>query len=281
MTKLLILIQCSDKTGIVAALSHVLANNRLNIVVMREFVDTEDNQFFARVECERTENLSPSFIEEELRKYIDKKAHIRVSSLQADKKVAILVTKEYHCLGDLLVHHFFGLLGAEVCCVVGNRDSLASFTERFSIPFYHVTTDGKSKKQFEKEILEKVTPFQPDYIVLAKFMRILSEDFVAQFPNRIINIHHSFLPAFIGANPYRQAYERGVKIIGATAHFVTADLDNGPIISQETLHINHNYDTAQMRIAGQEIERNVLNKALNLVLNDKVFVFGNKTVIFE
>ncbi len=281
MTNILVLIQCQDKTGIVAALSRVLADNELNIVVMREFVDVENKQFFARVECEGAAAERISFLEEELRRAIGVHARIKVSLLRPDKKVAILVTKEYHCLGDILVRNFFGLLGAEVCCVIGNRTHLASFVERFSIPFFHVTHEHRSKQEFEAALLKKINAFEPDYVVLAKFMRILSEAFVARFPNRIINIHHSFLPAFIGANPYRQAYKRGVKIIGATAHFVTADLDNGPIISQETLHINHNYDAAQMRVAGQEIERNVLNKALGLVLKDKVFVTGNKTVIFE
>lgn len=280
MNRVLILIQCRDRVGIVAAISRILASHGLNIVVMREFVDTENEQFFTRIECEG-ERTNLSFLEKALKESLGEEVQIRVSPLRSDKKVAILVTKEYHCLGDILIRNFFGLLGANVCCVIGNRSILKPFTGRFSIPFYYIPHEDRSKEQFESELLQCLSAFDPDYIVLAKFMQILSEKFVAKFPDRIINIHHSFLPAFVGANPYKQAYERGVKVIGATAHFVTADLDNGPIISQETIHINHNYDAAQMRIRGQEIERNVLNKAMDLVFNDKVFVAGNKTVIFE
>lgn len=281
MTKLLVLIQCTDRTGIVADISTVLASNGLNIIVMREFVDLENNQFFSRIECVKEEDISSSLIAEELRRKIRGNAQVTVSVLPSEKRLAVLVTKEYHCLADILVKDFFGQLGAKVCCVIGNRENLSSFTQRFSIPFFHISHEERSKEQFERELLDTITSFDPDYIVLAKFMRILSGDFVAKFPNRIINIHHSFLPAFIGANPYKQAYTRGVKIIGATAHFVTTDLDDGPIISQETMHVDHNYNAYQMRVSGQEIERNVLNKALSLVLNDRVFAIGNKTVIFE
>jgi formyltetrahydrofolate deformylase len=270
-----------DRIGIVADISRVLAANGLNIVVMREFVDVENNQFFARIECVMDEEMSPLVIEDKLRQKMPGNAAVRVSTFPSDKRLVVLVTKEHHCLADILVKNFFGQLSAKVCCVVGNRESLSSFTQRFSIPFFHISHVERSKEQFERELADRISSFNPDYIVLAKFMQILSEGFVVKFPNRIINIHHSFLPAFIGANPYKQAYARGVKIIGATAHFVTADLDNGPIISQETMHVNHNYNAYQMRVSGQEIERNVLNKALSLVLNDRVFAVGNKTVIFE
>src|SRR5690606_1274432 len=157
------------------------------------------------------------------------------------KKLAILVTKEHHCLGDIIVRFFFNTLGADVCCVIGNYNDLKGFTERFNIPFHHVSHEGKSRQEFEEEIAQTLSAYQPDYLVLAKFMRILSPDFVARYPGRIINIHHSFLPAFIGANPYKQAYTRGVKLIGATAHFVTNDLDEGPIIAQEIRSVNHSY----------------------------------------
>lgn len=246
---------------------------------MREFVDETANRFFARIEC-RGVVQSESQLLSELQASLPLESKITINP-KAEKTVALLVTKEYHCLADILVRHSFNTLGANVCCVAGNYDSLKTFAERFDIPFHYITHENKSKEQFEQELLDVVEPYQPDFIVLAKFMRILSSDFVARFPNQIINIHHSFLPAFIGASPYRQAYERGVKVIGATAHFVTNDLDEGPIIVQQTIPVNHTFGVSEMVIAGKEIEKSVLSKALQLVFQDRVFVTGNKTIIFE
>lgn len=280
MTKILILIQCADKIGLVSAISDIIAERELNIIAMREFVDHDSMQFFTRVECSG-EETDIDGLKQAFKDKLGDGAFIRVYPYRPDKKIAILVTKEYHCLGDILVKHFFRVLGGEVCCVIGNHDVLASFTQRFSVPFYHVSCERKPKEQFEKEVLQILDIHKPDYIFLAKFMRILSAAFIARYPGRIVNIHHSFLPAFIGANPYRQAYERGVKVIGATAHIVTEHLDNGPIIAQETIHINHNYGASQMKTAGSEIERSVLSRAMSLILEDRVFITGNKTVIFE
>lgn len=277
---MLILIQCPDKVGLVAAISDIIARYHLNITVMREFVDQDAGMFFTRVEC----TGNGVYVEELKTAFRDKlgdDAVVNIYPEKHSKKIAILVSKEYHCLGDILVKNFFGQINAEICCVIGNHDTLETFTRRFDLPFYCIPHEDKSKEQFESAIAAALHQYQPDYIFLAKFMRILSPAFVAQFPNRIVNIHHSFLPAFVGARPYKQAYERGVKIIGATAHIVTAELDNGPIISQETIHINHNYNTSQMKLAGREIERSVLGKAMRLILEDRVFVMGNKTVIFE
>lgn len=281
MNKILILIQCPDRVGIVSAITGMLAVGHWNIIVMREFVDVGNQRFFARIECEGGEWSQLEGLEYELKKSLGKEGTIRVSTHAIPKKIVVLVTKEFHCLGEILVRNFFNRLGAEVTAVIGNRNSLASFVERFSIPYFYIPHENKSKAQFEAELLAHLTPLKPDYIILAKFMQILSASFVETFPNRIINIHHSFLPAFVGANPYKKAFERGVKVIGATAHFVTADLDNGPIISQATIPVNHNYDANQMRIRGQEIEKGVLNSAMNLVFSDKVFVMGNKTIILE
>jgi formyltetrahydrofolate deformylase len=197
-----------------------------------------------------------------------------------EKKVVILVTKEYHCLADILVRNYFKTLGATVQCVIGNHATLQDVCERFSIPFHHIPHE-QSKDEFEAAIAQTIENYQPDYVVLAKFMRILSPGFVAKFNTRLINIHHSFLPAFVGASPYRQAYERGVKVIGATAHFVTNDLDEGPIIAQQTIPVNHTFTAADMVKAGREIETAVLAKALQLVFDDRVFVYKNKTVVFE
>ena len=151
---------------------------------------------------------------------------------------------------------------------------------KFGRPFFHISAEGLSRKAHEDKLLECISSFNHSYIVLAKYMRILTNEFVSHFENRIINIHHSFLPAFIGANPYKQAHQRGVKLIGATAHFVNENLDEGPIITQDVIHINHSYSWQDMQKAGRDIEKIVLSRALNLALEDRIFVYGNKTIVF-
>ncbi|MBP6236347.1 MAG: formyltetrahydrofolate deformylase [Saprospiraceae bacterium] len=202
-------------------------------------------------------------------------------SVKQKKNIVILATKEHHCLSELLIRHHFGELNANICAVIGNHDHLSELVNRFSIPFYHISAEGISREEHEQLMHEKINNFQPEYIVLAKYMRILTPWLVEQYPDQIINIHHSFLPAFIGANPYKQAYERGVKIIGATAHFVNNHLDEGPIIRQEVMHVDHTQSWQEMAQAGRDVEKLVLAKALKLVFNDNIFVIGNKTVIFE
>src|SRR5690606_19592842 len=246
---------------------------------MREYVDEAAERFYVRIVCagkaEDNELLTVDLIDA-----LPTGAKVIVNPPQ-QKRLAILVTKEHHCLGDIIVRYFFNTLGAEVCCVVGNYDELSAFTQRFNIPFYHVTHEGKSKAEFESEIAHLLDSHQPDYLVLAKSMRILSADFVDRYTGRIINSHHWFLPAFIGASPYRQAYERGVKLTGATAHCVTSDLDQGPIIAQDIRPVNHSYTVKDMVRAGKEVEKSVLSKALRLVIEDRVIITGNKTVVFE
>ncbi len=275
----LILIQCRDAVGLVALISNTVAAHRLNIVTMREYVDEAANRFYVRIVCagkaEDNDQLAA-----DLTATLPEGVTVTVNPPQ-QKRLAVLVTKEHHCLGDLIVRHFFSTLGADVCCVIGNYNDLRTFTERFGLPFHHVDHEGKSKADFESEIARALETYQPDYVVLAKFMRILSADFVQRYPGRIINIHHSFLPAFIGANPYKQAHARGVKIIGATAHFVTDDLDEGPIIAQDIRPVNHSYTVKDMVRAGKEVEKSVLTKAITLVIEDRVIITGNKTVVFE
>lgn len=275
----LILIQCRDAVGLVAQIANTVATHQLNIVTMREYVDEAANRFYVRIVCAGKADDNQQ-LTEDLIHALPEHATVIVNPPQ-QKRLAVLVTKEHHCLGDIIVRHFFNTLDAKVCCVVGNYDDLRAFTERFAIPFHHVNHEGKSKADFETEIALTLESYQPDYLVLAKFMRILSPDFVARYPGRIINIHHSFLPAFIGANPYKQAHARGVKLIGATAHFVTNDLDEGPIIAQDTKSVNHSYTVKDMIRAGKEVEKSVLSKALTLVIEDRVIITGNKTVVFE
>lgn len=279
MESVLILIQCPDKMGLVSQIARIIVSQRLNVDSMHEFVDVGESLFFARFECS---GVAPDSIllHHELVGELPEQAVIIVNPA-SPKKIAVFVTKEYHCLGDILVRNFFQAREAQVCCVLGNHADLKSFTEGFSIPFHHVPGKSRSKEDFEREVLEIVEGYEPDYLVLAKFMQVLSNNFVARYPNRIINIHHSFLPAFAGARPYHQAFERGVKLIGATAHFVTEHLDDGPIISQQSITIDHTYTVDEMVKAGQEVEKTVLNKAIRLVCRDQVFVSGNKTIVFE
>lgn len=274
---MIIIIQCKDQVGLVSTVSSVLSKKNLNIVSTREHVDKAENMFFMRVEVE--ENQHGPFLEKELAELLPPQAIIAVNP-QPDKKVVVMVTKEYHCLADILVRNHFGTLGASVQCVIGNHKVLQSVCERFGVPFslveYH-----ENPTRSEEEILELISGYNPDYVVLAKFMRILSPTFVTKLKWKLINIHHSFLPAFAGANPYKKAFERGVKLIGATAHYVTDELDEGPIIAQQIIPVNHTFTTSDMVKAGREIETAVLAKALQLVFNDRVFVYRNKTVVFE
>lgn len=275
---MIILIQCRDQVGLVAAISGVLAAEEMNIVSLREYVDKQANRFFMRVEVE-VEGEVPS-LQQQLLRVLPPDALVNVNP-QPKKRIVVLVTKEYHCLADILIRHYFQSLGATVQAVIGHYDTLQDICNRFDIPFHKIEVPSSSRVLFEQQVEDLVRQYEPDYIVLAKFMRILSPEFVAKFPMRIINIHHSFLPAFAGAQPYKQAFERGVKLIGATAHFVTNQLDEGPIVSQQIIPVSHSSTTADMVNAGKEIETAVLARGLRLVLEDRVFVYGNKTVVFD
>jgi len=279
MNNLLLLIQCKDSVGLVTNITRILAEHQLNIIAMREFVDEAAQQFFTRIECSGSVEDS-NILTTELLSHLPAAAIVKLVP-KAEKSIAVLVTKEFHCLSDILIRDHFKTLGANVKCVIGNHTTLKELAEKLGVPFYFVSHEEKTKADFENEIITLLANYEVDYIVLAKFMRILSPEFISKYPNKIINIHHSFLPAFIGANPYKQAFERGVKIIGATAHFVTNNLDEGPIISQQTIHVNHTFGAKQMAVSGREIEKAVLSKALEQVLEDRVFVTGNKTIVFE
>ncbi|MGQ7853499.1 formyltetrahydrofolate deformylase [Pedobacter sp. WC2501] len=279
MNALTVLISCPDQVGLVTNITRVLAAHQLNIIAMREFVDEANKAFFTRIACTRDLEDAEK-LKEKLLENLPNAAEVNLITKQ-EKQIAVLVTKEYHCLGEILIKNQFKTLGANVQCVIGNYESLRDFTEKLGIPYFFVDHNNKDKSEFEAEVKTIINRFEIDYLVLAKFMRILSTDFVKDFAGKIINIHHSFLPAFIGANPYRQAFERGVKIIGATAHFVTDNLDEGPIITQHTNHVDHNFGVKEMVRAGKEIEKKVLLEALELIFEDRVFVSGNKTVVFK
>ncbi|MDB5263281.1 MAG: purU [Adhaeribacter sp.] len=273
-----LLIHCSDRKGLIYAVTRVLFQNDLNIISNGEFVDKENNHFFMRAEV--AGNIDREKVLRELHDALPEKIVFDLLP-QGKKNIVILVTKEHHCLGDLLLREKFNDLNANILAVIGNYDALQPLTQKFDIPFHYVSHENKTREEHDAEILQTIKPYNPDYLVLAKYMRVLSPAFVAQFPYRIINIHHSFLPAFMGANPYRQAYERGVKIIGATAHFVNSNLDEGPIIAQNVIQVNHTHNAQDMAQSGRDVEKIVLAQALKLVFADKVFVSNNKTIIFN
>jgi formyltetrahydrofolate deformylase len=273
-----VLIDANDEKGLVHKVSSVFYNYDLNILSNSEFVDKDNNKFFMRSVVDGVVN------HEEFKKSIEDilpaKSSVKVISPKK-KNIIIMATKELHALGDILIRHEAGELEANILAVISNYNTLESLVSKFNIPYITVSHDGLERLEHESKIIEAIDNFKDvDYIVLAKYMRILTPKFVETYKDKIINIHHSFLPAFVGANPYKQAYDRGVKIIGATAHFVNNNLDEGPIIAQEVIHVNHAYSWRDMQRSGKDVEKVVLSRALKLALEDRIFVFANKTVIF-
>ncbi len=274
--KYILLIDSNDETGLVYRVSKVLYEHQLNVEKNNEFVDKDKNKFFMRTEF--SGEIDPEIIEKELREILPSHANIKLLK-QRKKDIVLMVTKELYCLGDILIRHEAEDFNANILAVISNHQSLEPLVKKFNLPFCFITHENLSREEHEHKVLEKLKEFPLDYIVLAKYMRILTPNFVQQYNQKIINIHHSFLPAFIGANPYKQAYERGVKIIGATAHFVNNNLDEGPIIFQDVISVDHSYSWKDMQKAGRDIEKIVLSKALNLALEDNIFIYENKTVI--
>jgi formyltetrahydrofolate deformylase len=278
MQNYILLVDCSDEKGLIHKITGVLYENGLNIICNSEFVEEESDHFFMRSEF--TGEVIEQVIITQLKDNLPDNANINLIK-HTKKKIIVFVTKEHHCLGDLLIKNEYKEINAEIIAVISNYPDLESLVNKFKIPFYFISNKNKTRESHEKEILKILAKFNHDYIVLAKYMRILTPNFVSKFKNRIVNIHHSFLPAFIGANPYIQAFKRGVKVIGATAHFIKEELDEGPIIVQEVIHVDHKYSVNDMQQAGREVEIISLSKALKLVFEDRVFISNNKTIIFE
>ncbi|WP_412514575.1 formyltetrahydrofolate deformylase [Shewanella indica] len=277
MPRKILMIDCADEYGLIARVTGVCFQHRLNIIKNNEFVDNQQGRFFMRTELEG--EFDEAKLLEELAEVLPKQNHMKLVDA-GRKRIVVLATKEAHCLGDLLMKTYYGALDVEIAAIVANYDTLAQLAAKFEVPFHHVSHQGLDRSAHERAMLDIIAGYQPEYLVLAKYMRVLTPEFVEQYPNKIINIHHSFLPAFIGANPYRQAWERGVKIIGATAHFVNNCLDEGPIIKQDVIPVDHSYSAADMAKAGRDVEKSVLSRGLALVLNEQVVVYGNKTLVF-
>ena len=278
MSQYRVLIDANDAKGIVHKVSTVFYNHDLNMLSNNEFVDKENNKFFMRSVVDgdvNSKELKASLVE-----ILSSDASVEVIE-PTKKNIILMATKEMHALGDILIRHEAGELEANILAVISNYDHLESLVSKFEIPYITISHENLEREEHEKKIIECIESYDNvDYIVLAKYMRILTPLFVGTFEDKIINIHHSFLPAFIGANPYKQAYERGVKIIGATAHFVNNNLDEGPIIAQEIIHVDHAYSWKNMQRKGKDVEKIVLSRALKLALEDRIFVYANKTVIF-
>ncbi|EQB99284.1 formyltetrahydrofolate deformylase [Photorhabdus temperata] len=267
---------CPDAKGLIAKITNICYKHQLNIVQNNEFVDHHTGRFFMRTELEGIFN-DETFLAD-----LDDALPVgsqRELNTAGRRRIVIMVTKEAHCLGDLLMKSAYDGLDVEIAAVIGNHATLQSLVEQFGIPFHLISHEGLTREQHDEKLIAQIDQYKPDYVVLAKYMRVLTPEFVRHYPNQIINIHHSFLPAFIGARPYHQAYERGVKIIGATAHYVNDNLDEGPIITQNVINIDHTYTAEDMMRAGRDVEKNVLSHALYWVLAQRVFVYGNRTVI--
>ena len=279
-----LLISCPDRPGIVAAVSRFLFERGANINHSDQHsTDPSGGTFFMRVvfQMAELERRGEAIEQEFLPLAQSLQMDWRLAHAARTKRLAILVSRAEHALLELLGRGRAGDLGAEIVLVISNHPSLAEVAASWDIPFHHVQVEPGHKSKAEEEQIRLLRAHQVDTVVLARYMQILTPWFVAQFPNRIINIHHSFLPAFAGANPYAAAYERGVKLIGATAHYVTAELDAGPIIEQDVQRVDHRHTPSDLLRLGRYLERVVLARAVEWHVGDRVLVYGNRTVVFS
>ena len=278
-----LLIRCSDRTGIIANTTNFLFHHGANITALDQHsTDPEGGTFFLRLEFQTPHlDLPRAILERSFASAVAQRYDMewRISYASEIKKTAILVSKYDHALFELLWLSSRGELPTEISLVISNHPDLRVAVEGFDIPFFHVPVTADSKPEAEDKMLELLDG-RADLIVLARYMRILTDKVVSQYPNRMINIHHSFLPAFEGANPYQKAYERGVKLIGATAHYVTSELDRGPIIEQDVIRVSHRLSAVELQELGRDIERTVLARAVKWHLNDQILVHENKTIVF-
>ena len=280
----ILLIHCPDQEGILAAVTSFINVNKGNILYLDQHVDYQQNTFFTRIEWDLTNFLIPR---DKLNEYFStlfgSRYDMQFSLYFSDIKprMAIFVSKMSHCLFDILARYSAGELNVDIPLIVSNHPDLAWVGEKFGIPYhvFHVTKENKA--EIEKAEMDLLAENNIDFIVLARYMQIISEDMINKYPNKIINIHHSFLPAFVGAKPYHQAFERGVKIIGATSHYVTTELDPGPIIEQDVARVTHKDSVKSFIHKGEDLEKIVLSRAVEKHIDRKVLVYKNKTVVFS
>jgi formyltetrahydrofolate deformylase len=280
----ILLVYCPDQRGIVAKVTEFIDNNNGNVVYLDQHVDFEENMFFMRLEWELEKFLIPApKIADYFQTQIASKYKMQFELyFSANKpRMAIFVTKLSHCLYDMLARYQSGEWDAEIPLIISNHEMLKPVAERFNIPFHIFNVTQENKAEQEKKQIELLKKNGIDFIILARYMQILSPTLINEFPHRIINIHHSFLPAFPGAKPYHSAYKRGVKIIGATSHYVTADLDEGPIIDQDVTRVSHKDPLDTLIRKGQDLEKIVLSRAVYLHLHHRVLTYNNKTIVFN
>lgn len=279
-----LLITCPDRTGIVATVTNFLFNHGVNITALDQHsTDPTDGTFFMRLEFQTPHlDLSRSALERAFAAVVARPFAMdwRISYAAELKRMALLVSRAEHAPLEILWRARRGELPTEIVMVISNHETLRSAVAEFGVPFHHVPVEPDNKAAAEEQMLQLIEQGRAEVVVMARYMQILSEGFVSHFPQALINIHHSFLPAFVGANPYKQAQRRGVKLIGATAHYATADLDAGPIIEQDVIRVSHRHQLADLKALGRDIERQVLARAVTWHLEDRVIVHGNKTVVF-
>jgi formyltetrahydrofolate deformylase len=275
---------CGDQKGIIAAVTNFIHQNQGNITYIDQYVDRPNAAFFMRVECDlNIEDFNFNRFKTQFNSDLGSRFSLHCDFYLKNYKpnMAVFVSKYDHCLYDILAKQKSGELAAEIPFILSNHPDLEIIAQRFDIPFYQISIDKDNKPQAEAKQLELLKEHKVDFIVLARYMQIVSPQLIDQFTHKIINIHHSFLPAFPGAKPYHSAFERGVKIIGATSHYVTEELDAGPIIEQDITRVTHLNSIADFIEKGRDMERIVLLRALKLHVNRKVMVYGNKTVVFS
>ena len=280
--KLTILIHCPDQTGIIYSVTHFLFGKKGNVVYLDQHVDQEAQVFFMRLEADFENGFIKESFETEFNEVLAQPYDMEWSCHTdgALPRMAIFVSRYNHCLYDLLSRHQSGELEVEIPFILSNHQDLEYIAEQFGIPYYHIPVTKESKAEAETEQLRLLQKHEVDFIVLARYMQIVSSKLIQHYPNKIINIHHSFLPAFAGAKPYHAAFERGVKIIGATSHYVTEDLDAGPIIEQDVTMVSHSHSIKDFLSKGRDLEKIVLARATKLHIHRKTMVYNNKTVIF-
>lgn len=275
---------CPDQPGIISVITDFITTNRGNIIYLDQYVDRVNGIFYMRIEWDLENFMIPT---EKIDEYFNTlyaaryEMFYRLNFSTRRQKMAIFVSKMSHCLYDMLARYVAGEWDVEIPVIISNHPDLAIAGKQFDIPFEHIPVTRENKAEMEQREFEILDRYGVDFIVLARYMQVLSEDFISRYPNRIINIHHSFLPAFVGAKPYHQAYERGVKLIGATSHYVTTELDAGPIIEQDVVRITHKDTVDDLVKKGRDLEKIVLSRAVGKHIQRKILTYDNRTIVFS
>lgn len=281
MKAIVLLIQCADQKGLLAGITGFFAERGYNILHCQQYTDTEHGRYFMRLKVEDEAQLPHEILHQQFSSLAEAmELTWSVHFTDVPYRVALLVTRASHCPYDLLLRELEGELKCDIPVIIGNHPDLENMARQFKKPFYHLPITKDTKQQQEAQIKSLLSEYQIDLVVMARYMQILSEQFVKDFAGKVINIHHGFLPAFQGAKPYHQAYERGVKLIGATAHYATAELDEGPIIEQDVERVRHDNSPADLVMIGKDIERLVLARAVKAHIEHRIIVSGRRTIVF-